>query len=86
MKDSARKQLGEYLQQHPCMDCGETDIRVLEFDHLGEKMMEISQMVATGCYWYEILNEIGKCEVVCANCHRKRTYARSGSWRLAPFA
>lgn len=77
-----QKKLAEYLSCHPCVDCGETDIRVLDFDHVrGKKSDEVSRMMSTGCSWSTIEAEIAKCEVRCANCHRIKTIERSGSWR-----
>ena len=71
----------EYFKSHPCVDCGETDPLVLEFDHLGDKEFEISQALIDRS-WQSILEEIAKCDVVCANCHRRRTARRRGSVRL----
>src|SRR5687767_939420 len=65
----------EYFVLHPCIDCGETDPVVLEFDHLGEKRFNISKGLQNRS-WESVLAEIEKCEVVCANCHRRRTYHR----------
>lgn len=72
----------EYLTKHSCVDCGEKDLRVLEFDHVrGQKFKGIS-VLFQGTYSIEkILKEISKCDVVCANCHKKRTHDRIGSWR-----
>ena len=71
----------DYLRHHPCTDCGESDIVVLEFDHLRDKLMDVS-VLSTGGYSLEkVKREIDKCEVVCANCHRRRTAKRAGSYR-----
>lgn len=65
-----------YLELHPCVDCGEADARCLDFDHVrGKKHCDVSRMF--GNYGWEMIEkEIGKCEVRCANCHRKRTAER----------
>ncbi len=72
-----------YLQEHSCIDCSCSDIRVLEFDHVnGQKTDEISHMLSQGCGWPRIQTEIAKCEVRCANCHRIKTMERGGWWRI----
>lgn len=60
-----------------CVDCGEGNPLVLDFDHvMGKKIMNISDMSRT-CYSREtIMKEIDKCEVRCANCHRIVTAKR----------
>jgi hypothetical protein len=69
-----RERITEYLTQHRCIDCGETDIRVLEFDHVrGEKKGNISEMVGRNIAWRRIEAELAKCEIRCANCHRRKT-------------
>lgn len=78
------ERLREYLEAHHCVDCGETDPVVLEFDHIrGTKESTISRMVSIrrARSWSSVLKEIAKCEVRCANCHRRITYKRSGSIR-----
>ena len=70
----------EYFKEHPCTDCGERDPVVLEFDHLRDKEFDIGQALHTYA-WPKVLAEIEKCEVVCANCHRRRTATRRGSLR-----
>lgn len=66
-----------------CMDCGNDNLVVLEFDHRpGEvKMFNVGQQA--GVVSDEaFLAEIEKCDVVCANCHRIRTNIRGGGfWR-----
>lgn len=71
----------QYLFNHPCADCPERDVIVLQFDHLGKKANNISSMVMNGVSWDKILREIKKCEVVCANCHIKRTSKRRNTHR-----
>jgi hypothetical protein len=70
----------EYFRTHPCVDCGETDAVVLEFDHLRDKLFDVAQSLPYRG-WQSILDEIAKCEVVCANCHKRRTARRRGSLR-----
>lgn len=70
-----------YLKQHPCVDCGERDVIVLEFDHLRDKVADVSVLARGGYSIETIQKEIDKCEVVCANCHRRRTAKRAGTYR-----
>jgi transposase-like protein len=72
----------EYLQERPCVDCGESDPVVLEFDHISEKTASISVLVAAGVKLDVLKDEMSRCEVACVNCHRRRT-ARRGRWRRA---
>jgi len=70
----------EYFKSHPCTDCGEADAVVLEFDHLRDKAFAIGPQLSRKS-WKHILEEMKKCEVVCANCHRRRTARRRGALR-----
>lgn len=79
---SARELILRHLATHPCVDCGETDVVVLEFDHVGAKRYNISTLVAAGPSASRLFAELQQCEVVCVNCHRRRT-ARRGRWRRA---
>lgn len=57
-----------------CVDCGEGDSTVLEFDHVrGLKLGNVSKMAYQGLSWKRVFAEILKCEVRCANCHRRKT-------------
>lgn len=70
-----RECVDQYLLEHPCIDCGETDLLVLEFDHVRDKVVAVSKMIPS--YALEQLRaEIAKCEVRCANCHRRKTAER----------
>lgn len=70
--------ISQHLATHPCVDCGEGDPIVLEFDHVrGTKVANISRLRLQGSSEQALLEEIGKCEVRCANCHRRVTHARA---------
>jgi hypothetical protein len=84
-KRRAQRLVRTHLAAHPCVDCGETDTTVLEFDHLGRKRGDVSALAASGLSVGALREEIKRCEVVCANCHRRRTARRNGSWRLRPY-
>lgn len=72
-----------YLRQHPCVDCGEADPVVLEFDHMSDKLGDIA-VLARKWRWSAIEREIAKCEIRCANCHRRKTARERGYylWRV----
>lgn len=79
--DKCRKHVHDILKNSSCKDCGEDNWILLEFDHLPEydKISEISTMVRHGFSLNKINKEIAKCEIVCPNCHKLRTYKR-GNW------
>jgi len=76
-----REFLWGYLKDHPCIDCGEDDPIVLEFDHKikEDKKASISDMIKNYCSIESLVTEINKCEVRCANCHRRKT-AKERGW------
>jgi hypothetical protein len=78
-----KRRIGVHLQAHPCVDCGEADVRVLDFDHeVGtDKRADIASLVAACGRWSDVEAEIAKCSVRCANCHRRITSERAGDWR-----
>ncbi len=83
-RSRGKKLMKEYLEAHPCTDCGESNPWVLEFDHVrGEKKNDVGKLVCMGRAVATIEAEIAKCEVVCANCHKIRTYTRKGGrWTI----
>lgn len=82
IKQENRVKMLEILKKSSCADCGGTDFRVLEFDHVrGKKRQHVSVMVGCGWAWKQIEEEIKKCDIVCANCHRIRTFKRCSSYR-----
>lgn len=71
----------EYLETHPCVQCGETNILCLEFDHIDRKnkSSEVGKLLSQS---KEILiAEIFKCQVLCSNCHQIKTHQEINSYR-----
>ena len=84
-KEEAHRWLIQYLSDNPCVDCGEEDIRCLEFDHVrGKKSRNISNLLQNVVSLENIQKEIKKCDVRCANCHRKRTADVQGWYKTGP--
>ncbi len=79
-----KEYIWNYLSSHPCIDCGEKDPVVLEFDHVGAKKFTISSN-ARNHHIEDVIIEINNCEVRCANCHRRKT-SRQFGWNKAPVA
>ena len=71
--------LVEYLSKHPCVDCNETDFIVLEFDHREQstKTENIAVLVSYSSL-ERLQEEVAKCDVRCANCHRRKTAKQFG--------
>ncbi|HBT0444874.1 TPA: hypothetical protein MA058_003532 [Klebsiella pneumoniae] len=67
----------DFLKMQSCKDCGNSDIRVLEFDHKHDKCFNISDKVGQ-VPLKTLLPEIEKCDIVCANCHKIRTSITQG--------
>ena len=68
----------EELKSKPCTDCGGVfHPYAMEFDHLPGlgKTRDVARMMVISS-WKKVLAEIAKCELVCANCHRVRTFKR----------
>lgn len=78
------ERIGNHLLANPCVDCGEDDIRVLDFDHRDgvEKTAEVMKLAKAAYSWERVSAEISKCDVRCRNCHARVTYERIGdNWR-----
>lgn len=73
----------KYLKNHPCIDCGESNPIVLEFDHRDgvDKISTVGELVWNGYSWDKIQLEIDKCDVRCSNCHRIRTSKQQGWYK-----
>lgn len=78
-----RRIISDHLRTHPCVDCGESDALVLEFDHRdpSEKAGDVGRIVHAGTV-AALQAEMNKCDVRCGNCHRIKTARQFGSYRL----
>jgi hypothetical protein len=75
------REINDYLAAHPCLDCGEKDPLLLEFDHRdGVDKLETVAFLRVRGQRDELLAEIAKCDVRCSNCHQRRT-ARQFGWK-----
>lgn len=74
-----REYVRDYKLSHGCADCGyNKHYAALDFDHISDdKEHTIAKMVGSAiCSIETLMKEIRKCEVVCSNCHRIRTWNR----------
>lgn len=93
MRNTARQRkllrdfVEDYLINNPCIDCGESNPIVLDFDHidLEKKEYGVSVIVLKGMSLEKLKTEVAKCEIRCSNCHRKRTAKQFNSWRHQRF-
>lgn len=78
LRESNVALLRRIREESPCSDCGISyPYYVMDFDHVrGEKKGDLCGMARAPFPLSTILAELDKCEVVCANCHRKRTHNR----------
>ena len=68
----------------PCLDCGvEYPPYVMDFDHVrGDKLGNISSLIHNSISIQTLRDEIAKCDIVCSNCHRERSFSRREDWVL----
>jgi DNA-directed RNA polymerase beta subunit len=75
------KYVTDYLFAHPCIDCGEANIILLDFDHVrGKKLLGVSQLMNR--ILKHVIAEIEKCEVRCVGCHRLKTSKEQNTFRF----
>ncbi len=84
LRERGKAYIIQYLETHPCVDCGESDIEVLEFDHIipldDFRAPRVGTLVERSIV--RIDEEIAKCEVRCSNCHTRRTRRMNGTLRM----
>lgn len=72
-----KREVLTFFKTQPCTDCGQQyPPHVMDFDHVvGEKKFNLGRF-GNSTTMERLLEEVSKCEVVCSNCHRHRTYLR----------
>jgi len=72
----------EYKNGLECIKCGESHPAALTFHHRDPSMktLNISTMVSNRATKEKILEEIEKCDLLCASCHSKVHFAESSPW------
>ena len=75
-----RQFITDYLIGKSCIDCGESDPIVLEFDHFENKKDNLSEIIQNNSI-EKIETEIKKCNIRCANCHRRKTAIELGYYK-----
>lgn len=82
-KRKARERNRDYIrdikEDHPCSDCGNFyHFSQMDFDHVdGKKKHNIARIANSAVSIKTIKDELRKCELVCSNCHRLRTWKRA---------
>jgi hypothetical protein len=77
-KHEKRDFIQKYKEYHGCMDCkGKFPYFVLDLDHRdpNDKKFALNRIHLLTS-WEKMVEEINKCDVVCANCHRIRSYEK----------
>lgn len=72
----------EYLSTKKCSDCPESDPVVLEFHHRRDKSFNVGDLIQLRVSLEKLSKEIEKCDVLCANCHRRRTARERGHYKF----
>src|SRR5258708_7133545 len=72
----------DHLRTHPCVKCGIAEPVVLEFDHREPhtKTANVAELINRGSLGH-LKAEIAKCDVLCGNCHRRKTLLQFPSYR-----
>lgn len=71
------------LKDKPCMDCGQSfPPYVMDFDHRNPATKSFNIGRGFSRKWATIEAEIAKCDLVCSNCHRIRTFSNLQSQKL----
>ncbi|MDD3412385.1 MAG: hypothetical protein PHY47_00120 [Lachnospiraceae bacterium] len=87
LRDRNAEYVFNYLLNHNCIDCNESNILVLEFDHRSriDKSINISEAISSSWSLKKIQDEIDKCDVRCRNCHAIKTRIENNDRRYQLF-
>lgn len=89
IRDRNRRWLDDFKAKLSCVNCGEADPCCLDFHHREPEGKEraLSDAIRRGWSIERLLEEVAKCDVLCANCHRKAHHkARSSSGQDAALS
>lgn len=66
-----KERIREYRKDKPCVYCGFSDPRAIDFHHRDPSMKLVNpcQIFLKGWGWKRVLKELDKCDPVCKNCH-----------------
>lgn len=73
LRNKRYKILDRFKRIKGCNNCGFNNADALQFDHLRDKIANVTTMVAQTAPWKRIKNEVSKCQILCANCHQIKT-------------
>lgn len=78
LRNRNRLYVRDIKESNPCLDCKKFyHYSQMDFDHVdNSKVINVSKITNTSLSISRIQEEINKCELVCANCHRLRTWER----------
>ena len=78
VKASLKEEIKSLKESNPCVDCKHYyPYYVMDFDHTDDNKVAGVSILVSAMQRLKALDEIAKCDLVCSNCHRERTYKRS---------
>ena len=76
-REKVREYLRKEKESNPCMDCGVNyPYYVMEYDHTKDNKVKTVSWFASNGTIDQVINEISKCDLICSNCHKARTWLR----------
>jgi len=76
-RENVRNYVREQKESSPCLDCGiQYPYYVMEYDHIKDDKVKTVSWLASAGTMNQVIEEIKKCDLVCSNCHKIRTWNR----------